>query len=40
MKENSISERRKEDTDGEQDLCQASGRYLTIMLTICLQGGK
>lgn len=40
MKENSISERWKEDTDGEQDLCRASGRYLTIMLTICLQGGK
>lgn len=35
-----IKERWKEDTDGEQDVCWASGCYLMIMLSICLRGGK
>lgn len=33
-------ERWKEDTDEEQDVCWASGCYLTIMLSICLRRGK
>lgn len=40
MQKNGIKARRKENTDGEQHLRWASACYSTIMLPICLRGGK